>query len=66
MAETTFEGFWRARELAAQAYVRGDGQELDALVPHDGNASFHSPAGDTVVGAPCRVTLPERRQALPF
>jgi ketosteroid isomerase-like protein len=52
MAETTFETFWTDRTQAAQAYVRGDGGKLDALVPHDGNASFHSPRGDTVVGAP--------------
>ena len=52
MTETTFERFWADRTQAARAYVRGDGGKLDAFVPHDGNASFHSPRGDTVVGAP--------------
>ena len=47
----TFKDFRMQREQAAKAYVRGDGSKLDALVPHDGSASFHSPRGDTVVGA---------------
>ncbi len=48
---TTFEQFWIDREQAAKAYVCGDGGKLDTLVPHEGSASFHSPRGDTVVGA---------------
>jgi ketosteroid isomerase-like protein len=51
MTATTFEEFWMARQKAAETYVRGDGGKLDALVPHEGSASFHSPRGDTVVGA---------------
>jgi ketosteroid isomerase-like protein len=51
MTATTFEEFWMARQQAAEAFVRGDGGKLGALVPHEGNASFHSPRGDTVVGA---------------
>jgi ketosteroid isomerase-like protein len=51
MTATTFEEFWMARQQAAEAFVRGDGGKLDALVPHEGSASFHSPRGDTVVGA---------------
>jgi ketosteroid isomerase-like protein len=51
MPGTTFENFWMAREQAAKAYVCGDSGKLDALVPHHGSASFHSPLGDTVVGA---------------
>jgi ketosteroid isomerase-like protein len=51
MTTTTFEEFWMARQQAAKAFVRGDGGKLNALVPHEGNASFHSPRGDTVVGA---------------
>ena len=51
MTAMTFEEFWMAREQAAEAYVRGDGGKLNALVPHEGSANFHSPRGDTVVGA---------------
>lgn len=50
MASMSFDDFMTARETAAEAYVRGDGAKVDALVPHGGNASFHSPAGDTVTG----------------
>jgi ketosteroid isomerase-like protein len=51
MTTATFEEFWMARQQAAEAFVRGDVGKLDALVPHEGNASFHSPRGDTVIGA---------------
>jgi ketosteroid isomerase-like protein len=51
MPNMTFEEFWTAREQAAKAYARGDGSKIDALVPHAGSASFHSPRGDTVIGA---------------
>lgn len=50
MPATNFEDFMTAREKAAEAYVRGDSAEVDALVPHSGAASFHSPTGDTVTG----------------
>lgn len=51
MAKDSFEEFLKIREKAASAYVRGDGSEVDGIVPHDGKASFHSPTGDTVKGA---------------
>jgi ketosteroid isomerase-like protein len=50
MTATTFDDFMMAREKAASAYVQGDGAKVDALVPHSGAATFHSPAGDTVRG----------------
>jgi ketosteroid isomerase-like protein len=46
-----FEQFFNEREKAASAYVAGDGSLVDALVPHEGDASFHSPGGDSVTGA---------------
>jgi ketosteroid isomerase-like protein len=46
-----FERFFEERQNAANAYVTGDGSLVDALVPHDGTASFHSPGGDSVTGA---------------
>lgn len=49
--DTTFEDFLSTREQAAKAYVRGDGTQLDALVPHDGVASFFGPGGGAIVGA---------------
>ena len=48
---TDFSAFFARREQAAQAYARGDGAPVDALVPHEGDATFHSPGGDTVTGA---------------
>ena len=50
MPATNFGDFMTAREKAAAAYVCGDGARVDALVPHGGAASFHSPVGDTVTG----------------
>lgn len=50
MPATTFDDFMTAREKAAEAYVCGDGAKVDAMVPHGGAASFHSPTGDTVTG----------------
>jgi ketosteroid isomerase-like protein len=50
MPATKFNNFMKAREKAAEAYVRGDGAKVDTIVPHSGTASFHSPAGDTVTG----------------
>jgi ketosteroid isomerase-like protein len=46
-----FDTFFKQREKAASAYVKGDGAVVDALVPHEGEASFHSPGGDSVTGA---------------
>jgi ketosteroid isomerase-like protein len=51
MAESTFDDFLRIREDAENAYVRGDGCKLDAIVPHEGNASVHTLQGETVTGA---------------
>jgi ketosteroid isomerase-like protein len=51
MADMSFDDFLVLRERAASAYVRGDGTEVDAMVPHRGAASFHSPGGETVTGA---------------
>jgi ketosteroid isomerase-like protein len=48
---TDFDVFFGARRAAARAYVAGDGEPLDALVPHEGDASFFSPRGDVVRGA---------------
>lgn len=48
----SFDDFLVLRERAAAAYVRGDGTRVDAIVPHEGAASFHGPGGDTVTGAP--------------
>jgi len=47
----SFDDFFQQRRKAADAYVSGDGGAVDALVPHAGEASFHSPGGDTVTGA---------------
>ena len=52
MADMTFDDFLVLRERAAGAYVRGDGAGVDAIVPHQGAATFHGPGGDTVTGAP--------------
>jgi hypothetical protein len=51
MKKTGFDAFLKTREEAANAYVRGDGAKLDTIVSHDGTATFHSPRGDTVIGA---------------
>src|SRR5689334_16598694 len=45
MAASGFDEFLSRREKAASAYVRGDGDKVDAIVPHAGAASFHSQAG---------------------
>lgn len=51
MTQQSFEKFFAERQSAAAAYVNGDGAAVDALIPHDGEASFHSPGGDSVSGA---------------
>jgi ketosteroid isomerase-like protein len=48
---TDFNEFFDRREQAAQAYATGDGAPIAALVPHEGDATFHSPGGDTVMDA---------------
>jgi ketosteroid isomerase-like protein len=52
MGGTDFETFWAARTDAAKAYVVGDGSGVDELVPEEGEATFFSPLGDVVSGAP--------------
>jgi hypothetical protein len=51
MVPSDFDEFFAHRQEAAEAYVKGDGTPVDQIIPHDGDASFHSPAGDSVVGA---------------
>jgi ketosteroid isomerase-like protein len=47
----TFSQFFERRRDAAIAYAAGDGSLVNALVPHQGDATFHSPKGDTVTGS---------------
>jgi ketosteroid isomerase-like protein len=47
----SFAEFFEKRKAAASAYVSGDGEPVDAMVPHSGEATFHSPTGDTITGA---------------
>src|SRR5687768_6037823 len=51
MTTDSFEAFFAARQVAAASYVGGDGAPLDQLVPHRGEATFHSPNGETIAGA---------------
>jgi len=51
MTQQSFEMFFAERQRAATAYVNGDAAPVEALIPHDGEASFHSPGGDSVSGA---------------
>jgi ketosteroid isomerase-like protein len=51
MPDSAFETLMSVRQQAAEAFVSGDGAKLDCLVPHDGMASWHSPRGETVIGA---------------
>ncbi len=51
MSNLDFEQFFERRSAAAEAYVAGDPERVDALVPKEGAATFHSPPGDTVSGA---------------
>jgi ketosteroid isomerase-like protein len=51
MADLEFERFFTQRVAAAEAYVNGDPKPLEALVARQGEASFHSPRGDSVGGA---------------
>lgn len=46
-----FGEFMRRREEAAQAYVVGDPKPLDALVVHEGAATFFHPRGGYKTGA---------------
>jgi ketosteroid isomerase-like protein len=51
MGESTFSEFLSIRERAEKEFVRGNGSELDAIVPHEGSASVHTLQGETVTGA---------------
>jgi ketosteroid isomerase-like protein len=51
MEHDDFDVFFAERAGAAQAYVKGNGDLLDALVPHEGEATFFSPRGDVERGA---------------
>lgn len=51
MKQADFTDFMSQRELAETSYVRGDGAKVDAIVPHSGNASLHTLAGETLAGA---------------
>jgi hypothetical protein len=51
MVPSDFDEFFTHREEAAKAYVKGDGAQVDRIIPHSGEASFHSPVGDSVIGA---------------
>jgi hypothetical protein len=46
----TFSRFFDRRRTAASGYVAGDGSAIDAMVPHSGEATFHSPTGGTITG----------------
>jgi len=47
-----FEAFLKEREAAANAYVNGDAKPLGALSTTTDPATFYSPQGDVVQGAP--------------
>lgn len=47
----SFDEFMQQRKEASTAYVQGDASLLDKLVPAEGDASFFSPAGGTIIGA---------------
>ncbi|WP_431825534.1 YybH family protein [Burkholderia sp. F1] len=51
MSDSGFDAFLALRTKAAQAYVSGDPAPLDRLVAKHGDASFHSPRGDSLSGA---------------
>ena len=51
MSDADFEAFFARREAAGEAYVTGNVSPLDAILPTHGDASFHSPRGDSVSGA---------------
>jgi hypothetical protein len=61
MSATNFNDFMKAREKAAEAYVRDDGAKVDTIDPHSGAASFHSPAGDTITGGGSETLIVEGR-----
>jgi len=46
-----FQAFFEERARAAEDYVNGGFERLERLLPAQGDASFHSPRGDSVRGA---------------
>jgi ketosteroid isomerase-like protein len=50
MTDDDFEEFMRARERAADAYVNGDPEPVDALATATEPASFFGPDGGTLAG----------------
>jgi ketosteroid isomerase-like protein len=65
MSNSDFEDFLAQRSAAAEAYVSGDPEPLNRLVPDTGEGSFHSPSGDSVSGATL-VAARYRRDAASF
>ena len=51
MSDANFEAFFAQRQAAGEAYTNGNASPLDAILPRQGDASFHSPRGDSVSGA---------------
>jgi ketosteroid isomerase-like protein len=51
MNHSEFDSFFALRMKAADDYVSGDPAPLDKLVVKHGDASFHSPRGDSLSGA---------------
>jgi ketosteroid isomerase-like protein len=51
MSQANFDSFFTQRTKAAEAYVSGDPVPLDKLVVKEGDATFHSPRGDSLSGA---------------
>jgi hypothetical protein len=44
--------FLKLRDNAEESHVRGDGTKVGSIVPHEGSASLHTLAGDTLTGTP--------------
>lgn len=51
MTAASFASFLSRRACAASAFCNGDAAPLDALLSKDGQATFHSPSGDSISGA---------------
>jgi ketosteroid isomerase-like protein len=51
MSHAEFDSFFTVRTKAAEAYVSGDPVPFDKLVVKQGDATFHSPRGDSLSGA---------------
>jgi ketosteroid isomerase-like protein len=46
-----FEDFMRRREAASNSYIRGDAQQLSAMLTHQDPATFMPPSGVVIEGA---------------